>query len=283
MVFFRFSLFDIDSIIFNELLRESENKMKLKKETITMERKSVIVHGKFAVRIPELPSRYRCNCSKDYGCFVHGDTSKMSSRQAEKAGLTKGSFVEMALCWIDQKVLTFEPNYINEAFTEIWGIPVTGEIKSQFNENASELSTFLIHRQSKDKLMNLLDEFNRDTFNQWVSDGMNGDVNEYIANKISDYYFSHIFRFELTQAEGKHGIYFYVTTTIRKPNNDLENKALVIAKEIYEGQLNGLNYCTDFRLVDNQAKSLSSMEKSEVKPMIELVSNNSKSLQPATV
>jgi hypothetical protein len=241
-----------------------------------MERKSVIVNGKFAVRIPELPSRYRANCSKDYGLFVHGDTSKMSSRQAEKAGLTKGSFVEMALCW--QKVLTFEPNYINEPFTEIWGIPVKGEMKSQFNDNASELSTFLIHRQSKDKLMNLLDDFNRSAFNEWVNDGMKDNADEYIANKISDYYFSNIFRFELTQCDSKYGIYYYVTTTTRKADGELETSALEIAKEIYQSQLDGLGYCTDFRLVQNQSKSL----KSEQSIPTIAVTTNGKSLEAVT-
>lgn len=217
---------------------------------------NIITENGFAVRIPEIPSRYRANCSKDYGCFVHGDTKGKSSRQAEKEGLTKGNFVEMALCWVDKKVLTFEPNYINEPFTEIWGIPVAGEMKTQFPDNASELSTFLIHRQSKDKLSGLIELFSREAFTQWVSEGMNGDANEFAINKAKEAFFTNIFRFEMTQVENKYGIYYYLKSSCRKAENELENKALIIAKQIHEGQLNGLEYCTDSRLEINQDKSL---------------------------
>jgi hypothetical protein len=217
---------------------------------------TIIVENGFAVRIPEIPSRYRCNCSKEWGCFVTGETKGLNHSKAEKAGLTKGSFVEMALCWVDKKVLTFEPNYINEPFTEIWGIPTGGEMKTQFAENASELSTFLIHRQSKDKLSGLIELFSRDAFNEWVSEGMKGDANEYAINKARVAFFTNIFRFEMTQLEGNYGTYFYVKSSYRKPQNELENKALIVSKQIHEGQLNGLGYCTDSRLEKNQEKCL---------------------------
>jgi len=224
---------------------------------------NIITENGFAVRIPEIPSRYRANCSREFGCFVMGETKGKSSRQAEKEGLTKGNFVEMALCWVDKKVLTFEPNYINEPFTEIWGIPVAGEMKTQFPENASELSTFLIHRQSKDKLSALIELFSREAFTQWVSEGMNGDANEFAINKAKETFFTNIFRFEMTQLEGKYGIYYYLKSSYRKAENDIENKALIIAKQIHEGQLNGLGYCTDSRLETNQEQSLLSAENKE--------------------
>ncbi len=215
---------------------------------------TALVKDGFAVRIPQLVSRYRCNCNKEWGCFVHGDTSKMNSREAEKAGLTKGDFVEMALVCLNKKILTFEPHYINEEFTEIWGIPVKGKMKEQFPENASELSTFLIHRQSKDKLSSLVEKFSKDAFNEWVNQGMKGNYQEYAISKATEYYFSNIFRFEMTQTEGKHGIYYYVKSSFRQAENDIEKKACDLAKEIYEAHLNGLGYCTDSRLELNQQK-----------------------------
>jgi len=217
---------------------------------------TIIVENGFAVRIPEIPSRYRANSSKEWGCFVTGETKGLNDSKAEKAGLTKGSFVEMALCWVHKKTLTFEPNYINEPFTEIWGVPVAGEMKAQFAENASELSTFLIHRQSKDKLSGLIELFSRDAFNEWVSEGMKGDANEFAINKAKEAFFTNIFRFEMTQLESKYGIYYYLKTSHRKATNELENKALSIAKQIHEEQLNGLGYCSDSRLEINQEKCL---------------------------
>lgn len=234
---------------------------------------NVIVENGFAVRIPELPARYRANCSKDYGCFVTGETKNLSSRDAEKQGFTKGNFVEMAICWIDKKVLTFEPHYYNESFTEIWGIPVKGEMKNQFPDNASELSTFLIHRQSKDKLAQKIEEFSRDAFKSWINEGMKDDYEEYAVNKANETYFSHIFRFEFVQAESSYGIYHFVKISLRKSENDIENKALAIAKQIYEGQMNGLGYCTDNRLEINQEKSLLALSESKSK------SNSDENLQ----
>lgn len=129
----------------------------------------IIKHDQFAFLMPELPSRYRANCSREWGMFVGGDTNGMTAMQAKEAGMTKGNFVEMALCWTQQRTLTFEPNYINEPFTEIWGIPTAGEMKDQFGENASELSTFLIHRQSKDRMGVILSDVGRMAFNlYWV-------------------------------------------------------------------------------------------------------------------
>jgi len=218
---------------------------------------NIIQVNGYAFRIPELASRYRANCSKEWGQFIGGETKNMTSIEATQRGLTKGNFVEMALCWVDEKILTFEPNYINEPFTEIWGIPVAGGLKDQFHEKASELSTFLMHRQSKDKLSSLIEIFAKEAFNQWVVDGMPGDPAEYAIAKAGESYFDRIFRFELKRTESsKYGAYFYVETSYRQPSGELETAALEAARQIYQAQLNGLGYCTDRRLVQNQSKSL---------------------------
>jgi len=241
---------------------------------------NIITTDEFAFRIPELPARYRANCSREWGLFVTGDTKKLTCSQAEKAGLTRGNFVEMALCWVSQKTLTFEPNYINEDFTEIWGIPVAGGMKDAFNEKCSELSTFLIHRQSKDKMAGLIEVFSREAFNQWVAEGMKGDASEYAIAKAAEVYFTKIFRFEMTLTEGSYGPYFFIQTTYREPNpeNKLELAALQAAKEIYKSQNKGLGYCTDPRLEENHANSMASLAMPEAAQL--LPAKNNKALKP---
>lgn len=217
---------------------------------------NIIVENGFAVRIPEIPSRYRANCSKDFGFFVTGETNGLNVLECQQKGLLKGNYVEIAVCWIQNRTLTFLPHYINQEFTEIWGIPVGGEMKAAFPEKASELMTFLIHSQSKDKMCSILESFSRDAFNQWVSEGMQGDPENYAKAKSIEFYFNNIFRFELTKTEGKHGPYHYVATIVRAPQSEVENASLIIARKIYEGQNEGVGYCTDVRLVENEMKCI---------------------------
>ena len=193
--------------------------------------------------------------------FVCGETKEMTCSQAEKAGLTRGNFLEMALCWVDQKTLSFQPHYLNEDFTEIWGIPTAGEIKNSFHDKASELSTFLIHRQSRDKMAGLFENVSRDAFNEWVASGMKGDAHEFGIQKAAEMYFTHIFRFELVRTQGNYGSYFYIQTTYRKgdPNNPLEVAALEAAKQIYEAQASGIAWCSDPRIEENHQSCLASL------------------------
>lgn len=137
----------------------------------------IIVKNGFAFRVPqETILRYRANCSKEWGCFVTGDTKGLSCSKAEKAGLTRGTWVEMAICRIDPtKILSFKPHYLNEAFTQVWGFPTAGEIKDEFPPNATRLIAFLLHRQSKDRLRGILELAADEAFKQWVSQGMQGE------------------------------------------------------------------------------------------------------------
>jgi hypothetical protein len=211
----------------------------------------IIIDG-FAFRIPSIPSRYRANCSKDFGAFVTGETKGMNCSKAEKAGLTRGSFVEMAICAIGQKTLTFKPHYENESFTEIWGIPVAGEMKTHFHEKCSELSTFLIHRQSQDKLKGLVETFGREAFNNWVTEGMPINYAEYALTKASEAYFNNIFRFEMMQSEGNYGTYYSIVTTTRSIETTFEEAAIKVARQIFEDDQKGIGHCVDQRLVENQ-------------------------------
>lgn len=225
---------------------------------------NILTEDKIAVRIPDLISRYRANCA--WGTFVHGNTGDLNIIKAQKAGLTKGSFVELALCYIDNKILTFKPHYENESFTEIWGIPVKGEIKDQFPENASELTTFLLHRQSQDKFKEMLETFHREAFNAWINEGMKGDPDAYVIDKLSEFFFTNIFRFEMVSVKGEYGNYYYIETTYRKPD-DKEVHFLNIAKKLYQLQIEGNGYCQDPRIEENHIKCMMAMN--ETKSLVE--------------
>lgn len=218
---------------------------------------NVMSHDGFALRIPEIPSRYRANCAKEWGCFVTGETKSMTASEAKDAGLTRGKFVEMAICWIGNKTLTFKPHYFNEPFVEVWGIPVAGEMKTFFHEKCSELSTFLIHRQSRDKLQMTFEDLGRDAFNDWVAAGMSGTPEEFAKNKMEEIYFSNIFRFEMQDAEGEYGRYFWVKSSKRPAAGNFELAMLKMAKDIYLEHSSGVNMrCVDVRLEENQAMTL---------------------------
>lgn len=239
---------------------------------------NIIQINGFAVRVAK--TRYRANCSKEMGQFLSGDTKGLTSLEIEKNGLAKGSWVEMALCSISKKMLSFPPNYLNEEFLEVWGIPTSGKIKEAFNEKCSELSTFLLHRQSKDKMTAIMEELARQAFDSWVEDGMKGEANEYAIAKAEETYFSNIFRFELVKTEGKFGTYFYVKVSYRPPNTPFEEAALIAAKQIADSRKSGgVNYCADDRIEQNHQACLLAIAEGGSEPVIALPSNShSKSL-----
>jgi len=153
-------------------------------------------------------------------------------------------------------------------------------MKTQFHEKASELSTFLMHRQSKDKFTQLTEQFVKDALNNWASEGMKTDFNSYSLEKIRDSYNSLIFRFEMTKTEGKFGNYFYIASSYRQPNGEFELAALKAAKEIQSNS----NNCQDQRLVENQAKCFAAIAEAELNqvPVAALNANNAaKSLKSA--
>jgi hypothetical protein len=261
-----------------DFLSKKSIKLKLKPLTKLEQTMNIIQIDGYGFLIPSSPSRYRGNCSKEWGQFVGGNTNNMTCSEAEKAGLTKGKFVEMAVCQISTKILTFEPNYVNEEFLEIWGIPVGGEMKTQFHEKASELSTFLMHRQSKDKFTTLTEQFVKNALNSWASEGMKDNFNKYSLEKIRESYNNLIFRFEMTKTEGKFGNYFHIASSYREPNGELELAALKASKDIQS-----MDVCNDQRLVENQAKCFAAIAESELNqvPVAQLNATNSKQLKSA--
>jgi hypothetical protein len=226
---------------------------------------NVIKIEKSAFRIPEIPLRYRANCHGSWGMFVPASNQlkNMNIMEAKEAGLTRGKFVEMAVCFMDEKILTFEPHYSSEPFKEIWGFPVQGEIKDELVENCSQLVTFLLHRQSRDRISRLVEEFSKEAFNAWVAEGMTIPIEEYAQSKINDLFFTKIFRFEMIQAVGDYGPYYFVETTFRDAATDFERAALKAAAEIHQAQLNGLGWCNDPMLEANHSANLSALSGSD--------------------
>lgn len=215
-----------------------------------------IVYDGIAVRISEKKSRYRANCHRDWGRFVSGDTKGMNILEASNAKLVHGDVVELAMCSINKRVLTFLPHYTNEEFTEIWGIPVSGEIKNQFPAQASELMTFLIHRESQDKMQGIIDTFGRDAFSEWVEGGMQGDPKQFAVNKASEVFGSKIFTFRFVKRDGKNGPYHAVACTTRDASTDFEKAALDVARAIHA---QAHIHCVDPQIVQNEIASLNSM------------------------
>ena len=216
----------------------------------------IVVENGFAFLFPEIPKRLRANCKGEWGYFVDGETGDMNCMEAEKQGLLRGKFVEMALTWMGERTLTFLPHYENEQFTEIWGLPTAGEIKNVYPEKSTELITFLIHRRSQDKLKAILADFGRKTFKSWVADGMKGDPNQYAEEKASEIYFNNIFRFEFEFVQNKKGPSFFIRTTHRPAATDFEIAALKVASNIYQNQLSGGTVCTDNRILLNEQQCL---------------------------
>lgn len=220
------------------------------------------IHNGFAFRIPPEISLVRANCHKDWGKFVTGDTKGMNILEATEAKLVHGNWVEMAMCSINNRILTFQPHYINEQFTEIWGIPVAGGLKDRFPAKASELLTFLLHRQSKDKLQGMVGEFSRDAFSEWVEAGMEGDSNDFAIKKASEVFSSKIFKFSFVKREStKYGGYHAVVCSSRDAVSDFEKAALEVAGSIHA---QAHIYCVDQRRVENEIASLNSMPAEEV-------------------
>lgn len=213
--------------------------------------------SKFAFRIPSKAIRYRANCHGSFGMFVSGDLGKMQAIDAKEAGLTYGKYAELAIASLSNKILTFEPHYINQQFLEVWGFPVSGEMHSRHcKQNSSELVTFLLHRQSMDKFSSILAEIEREADNAWIDAGMPKNMNEFLAAKKTELLTSSIFRFEFTPEEGKYGIYHWVKVTRKPAESDLSKAALQCSSQILALKQSDASICTDPRIEENHAHTL---------------------------
>lgn len=212
--------------------------------------------SKFAFRIPSKAIRYRANCK--WGQFVKGDPGSLQLLEAKEQGFTYGNFVEMSIASLSNKVLTFEPHYPQEPFLEIWGFPIDGEMHSKScKENSSELVTFLLHRQSMDKIEDVLADIERDADNAWIDAGMPDNMEEFINQKKIELLASSIFRFEFVCEEGKYGPYYWVKCDRKEAESDLAKAALQCSKQLFELKQSGeQQVCSDPRIEENFKQSM---------------------------
>jgi hypothetical protein len=213
----------------------------------------IIKEGQFCFLIPDKPKRYRANCSKEGGCFVDADrvtTKGATMQELREQGALKGNFVELAIVKISPKILTFEPHYDQEHFTEIWGIPTAGELR--ISEKGSQLITFLLHRQSKDALLTIGNLFAEAAFIEAVTIGAETEeeIQALAIEKAKLAIQTHIFRFEFMPAISSNGErYHHVACNFRKPESEMDLSALMVASKLTE-------YCIDPAIESNHQNNM---------------------------
>ncbi|RMG12014.1 MAG: hypothetical protein D6728_07485 [Cyanobacteria bacterium J055] len=187
--------------------------------------------GKFNFLISDLPKRYRANCKQ--GCFLDSGIATKAAGNLSKIqslGGDKGDFVEAVVVGTQHRILTFEPHYIQEEFIEIWCFPVAG--KMAISPTASQLSTFLLHRQRMDGFRSIGNELSEVAFLEWLQTGKEEDPVTFAESAVRKAFESNIFRFEFVpKTSSKYGNYFAVSTSTRQPKSDLEKAALKLIDE----------------------------------------------------
>lgn len=211
----------------------------------------IIQTGKSNILIPGIPARYRANCHGEWGSFVKGDTKKLNFTKAKEQGFIFGNFVELVICKLGHKILTFEPHYINEEFLEIWGVPVAGAIKEQYPGNSSEVMTFLVHRQSKDDFLAIVEGIAREGFLEWMNGDKKESPKEYAKLKVSEILSQNVFRFEMRQEYSDRNSvnYFSVQCTSRPVKSEFEKDVVAARKQIEP-------YCVDPQIEANHQNCL---------------------------
>jgi len=234
--------------VYSDLKLKPKLNLKLRSQTRNME---IIQAGKSNILIPGIAARYRANCHGEWGSFVKGKTKGLKFSEAEKQGFIFGNFVELIICKLGQKILTFDPHYTNEEFLEIWGVPVAGAIKEQYPGNSSELMTFLIHRQSKDDFMAIVEGTARHGFVEWMNGDKKQDPKEFAKQKVGEVLSQNAFRFEMQKeySDRNKVNYFCVQCSSRPVKSEFE-KDVVAARPQIEP------YCTDPQIEANHQACL---------------------------
>lgn len=190
--------------------------------------------------IPPSPPKLQANCAKEYGQFLLDCPPKLTILQAQAGGYLKGSKADFAIAISrPDRPMTINENFINEPFTELWVIPVGGELKDQFKGPASMLLCFLMHSRSKDSFAGLYNHFARRAFESWCEEGMPGDPKEFCYKAIASVLRNYVFCAEFQQVDGAKGTYWFIQWSYRNPQSDFENDALEAAEMIRTGAEEG--------------------------------------------
>jgi hypothetical protein len=82
--------------------------------------------------IPPSQPKLQANCAKEYGQFLLDCPPKLTILEAQAGGYLKGNKADFAIAISrPDRLLTINENFTNEPFTELWVIPVAGELKDQ--------------------------------------------------------------------------------------------------------------------------------------------------------
>jgi hypothetical protein len=173
--------------------------------------------------IPPSQPKLQANCAKEYGQFLLDCPPKLTILEAQAGGYLKGNKADFA----------------NESFTELWVIPVAGDLKDMFKGPASMLLCFLMHRRSKDSFAGLYNHFAHRAFQQWCEEGMPGDPKEFCYAAIASVLKNYIFCAEFQKVEGALGTYWFIQWSYRNPQSDFEKDALEAAQMIRTGAESG--------------------------------------------
>ncbi|MBW4617443.1 MAG: hypothetical protein KME21_30345 [Desmonostoc vinosum HA7617-LM4] len=199
--------------------------------------------------IPPSQPKLQANCAKEYGQFLLDCPPKLTILEAQAGGYLKGSKADFAIAISrPDRVFTINENFTNEPFTELWVIPVGGELKEQFKGPASMLFCFLMHRQSKDSFAGLYNHFARRAFQDWCEQGMpDDDPKKFCYQAIASVLQNYIFCAEFQKVEGALGTYWFIQWSYRNPQSDFEKDALEAASLIRSGAESGaaLNWVTN--------------------------------------
>ena len=182
----------------------------------------------------DIPTELILNCHSSWGQVCKGSVTKLSYNEATEKNRLFGSSIDLAVAMVKNKILTFEGFYKNEAFTELWAIPVKGAFKDQYSPDASVLITTMLRTQSADLFNQMKQQWENEAYMQYFNDNSEEkqDITEYIMSYLYEQMANKIFCFELVKVEAKKP-YYYVKTTTRKPENEIETDALNIARKIH--------------------------------------------------
>ncbi|WP_193199661.1 hypothetical protein [Nostoc sp. MG11] len=190
--------------------------------------------------IPPSQPKLQANCAKEYGQFLLDCPPKLTILEAQAGGYLKGNKADFAIAISrPDRVFTINENFVNEPFTELWVIPVSGGLKEQFKGPASMLFCFLMHRRSKDRFASLYNHFAHRAFQEWCEEGMPGDPKEFCYGAIASVLRNYIFCVEFQKVDGAKGSYWFIQWSYRLSQSDFENDALEAAQMIRSGAEEG--------------------------------------------
>jgi hypothetical protein len=187
----------------------------------------------------DMPTELILNCHSSWGQVCKGSVTHLTYNEATEQNLLFGSSIDLAIATVKNKILTFPSFYTNEPFTELWGIPVKGAFKDQYSSNASVFITTMLRTRSADLFNQMKKTWEDEAYKQYFSDNSKEkqDIKEYIISYLYEQIANKIFCFELVKEASKTP-YYYVKSTTRKPENEMETDALIIARKIHANNPN---------------------------------------------